>query len=392
MADIDLQKLIKNQVNIQNHIDKLHGFYIPALAMQWALGINVMPLRCIAELCGEPDTMKTTLAYQMLRWFFDDIAYVVVIDTEHKASAAMLENFFAGVTDQITYIEAFSSSDWHGKLIEQVAYYKELADKLAKRGLNLPIVICIDSLYGSQSTMNVDKVIKEGNTSSTFAAALAKELSTYVPALQSDLEGYGHVILFTNHLKNVGIGSFGAGQHKKDTPGGMSPKFLTTFRLRNRSISPIVRYNGLIVTGKTIQMMPFKNSLGPSGQGIVIDVKWTRFADDDGNVRQNTYFEWDVALTDLVSELVKHGDYKPFADFLGYSTSGNKYLAENFVKEPMTAVEFGRFLSTPQMVPYVQRALAIERRPVYYDGKILEQSEYFAIRAGNVPAESETKN
>jgi len=395
---IDIRSIIQNSDNAARltakwHVENIFGMYLRPIVLQWILGANIIPFQTVTEIAGEPGTMKTTLTYEIMKWCLEDQAWISFIDTEHKTSASMISSFLKAHLDSIRYHNCYHTADWQNKIMGEVLQYKKaIAEVIDGTDLNVPFLLCIDSLYGSQSKQTVDKLNKEGDVSGAFAANVAKDISQFMPSLKGTLEDSWYMIVFTNHLKEVGIAGpqMPGMPKKKDTPGGFSPKFHASYRLQIRNHGDVKRYGNKIVTGKILSIRPIKNAHGPSNQDITVEVAWKRqFDEDTQGVRQDTRFMWQEALVDLVEKLIPHGDFKPLKEFTGLKKRKNKYVLESLSEDEMTKREAGALLQSSENLEKMQNMLAIERRQVYIGGRIMNQDEYFRIKSSGVPGSDE---
>lgn len=373
-----LEKAIRSPKNIQQRKDSIiGGVYNPAIAFQWVMGLNIFPFGHSMELFGNVQTFKSTLTYQIGRWFYDSGSLVVYIDTEHKRSESMFESFFKDEDGAVIYIDAYLVQDWQIQLTEQIKSYLELANKAQKKGLVIPIIVVIDSLIGAADEDTVKKVSKEGMAGTSFAAKPAQSIAPYWPSLKALLEDSPYFLIYTNQIREK-INTFSYGR-TYDTPGGYTPKFHASIRMELISKQLIRKYKDLMTVGKILRMTTVKNSLAPSHISCDFEVRWDRNYQDNKFI-QETYFDWNKATGDLIAELATHGDYSQLKELLGLSKVGSSLTATRYSQDELSTNELGAYIQSDlEIIPEVQQILRIERRPIYYDGKFYTQEEYFKL-------------
>lgn len=370
----------------------LIGVEVP-LGMRFILQNNVWPLSRIVELVGLEKSNKSTLAFEVARWFRAAGGVTKLFENETKYSEDMAQSII-GYADEtgeevFGHIPCYSLEDWQGKLEFAVQSDKGLMVRgvfqdvngkkkqvLKPIGCTIPMCYILDSLAGGICEENIKRIADRGHGGRSHPAeALAN--TQYFKKLRADLAKWPFSFIIVNHLKKQKAEK---GNHvERKTPGGKHVSFQESFQLelsKVRSLSYVdTRPNAptLTINGNRISIQCRRSGMGEDMRKLDVDVLWWYDRSPvDGRPRQYTKWQWSAAIVDLllgqkgiaVEKLRAIVDIRAAKNGLFWSsTLGISRQA------PLTKADFGEVLeANPVVSQQISDLLSVKQRTVMRKG------------------------
>ncbi len=231
---------------------------IPSIAVQWVLNTSVLPLRFLG-IAAAPETGKSTLMYEIQRWFLGVGGHVVLFETEGKDNSDIRTGIYKRNPDYISRVTAVPVTvyeKWAGGVTSVMDYYRKQFDAGAPQ---VPVLICVDSLAAAPMEQSVDEVRKEGVNKADFPR-LPKALSSFFRNYPELAAGYPFMFLFTNHTKQ----SMNALTPNSEYQiGGKSVDYHESISIKLSPAAREARFVRTNCSGRRLKMTTGKNSLGP---------------------------------------------------------------------------------------------------------------------------------
>lgn len=283
------------------------GIRVPSLAFEYLIGQRFLPLRSMLMLAGTWSTMKSSLLYEMMRWFLVQNGLATIIDTENKfsvnlASSVMQDPSYDGTDDSPTsysYFRAYS-------LEEAQAMITATADNAVKLmigtkedpgpGLCVPVIIGYDSLAAANSQSNIDAVAASGhaNRQHPINALLNKH---FVQAFRPSMSKYPILFVVVNHCKQK---SDDKGFVTNYTLGGQDTNFLEAIEIHSSVWSS--KLAAASFTGKGVRLSTAKNSFASDKRTIRTRFLWWDEIDEDTGTKKTRHvWDWNWAIMDLLA-------------------------------------------------------------------------------------------
>jgi hypothetical protein len=364
------------------------GIKMP-FVMQYILQNNVMPLGRIFELVGEEKSNKSTLAFEIGRWFNRELGNVYIFENETKFSEDMAMGVM-GHTDemgrpQYVHLPSGTQEDWQSKITTTLKAVKHgmlngasvtVGNKTKKykpTGRTIPVLFILDSLAGAVAEENVIKINKKGFSGRNHPAE-ALSNTTYFKKFRADLVKWPVSLLIVNHLRKQKAEN---GQHiERKTPGGKHVAFQQSFQLELTKIKPLsyvdTRKNAvaLSVTGNRIKIQCRRSGMGEDLRSANVDMLiW--YEKKNGVVRQYTKWQWSAALVDLLLE--QDGSAKErIREVVDIRQIKNKFWSNKLKiskDKPLTKAEIGEKIeNNASIVAKLSDLFAIKQRIVMSKG------------------------
>ena len=151
-----------------DHDNLLVGIPIPALAFEYLMTLSAFPLGLVLQLIGEPGTLKSSLLFEIFRWFRLAGGGAYLYEHESKVSLKLLNSVMdephGGLGAVLEPCE--SVEDWQERLM---AWTKRLQKQFMGTkaepgpGRCIPIVSGVDSLMGKLSEESQSKILASGS-------------------------------------------------------------------------------------------------------------------------------------------------------------------------------------------------------------------------------------
>lgn len=219
------------------------------------VGLPVVPYNKIVQVCGEPDTGKSTFCGQLMASAQKSGHVVVLLDTEDKMDAQRFEKHFGGVAGDILLIKTNEILQGGEKVRKTITAIKE-------RYPDAKILFVWDSVGGSQSRSHAERELDDEKHAQPGQDA--KENGAFMKVLISLVNKYPDSI--TVILANQVYAKIGFMQKGNAASGGKKVEFhssLIIFLKRIKTLTKtvnkqLVKYG--IITRATVS----KNHLSQS--------------------------------------------------------------------------------------------------------------------------------
>lgn len=302
----------------------LIGIPIP-FAMQYVIQNNIWPLSRVVELVGVEKSNKSSLGFEVARWFSLVDGMATLFENETKYSEDMAQSI-VGYADEFVppkeilgHIPCYSNDDWQTK----VSFGIEAAKKLMYNGIfeevngrkrqvvkpsgrTIPICVILDSLAGGICEENIRKIEKAGHGGRSHPAeALAN--TQYFKKLRSDLAKWPISFVVVNHLRKQKAEN---GPHiERRTPGGKHVSFQESFQLelsKERHFEYVDTRPGAVslsINGNRIAIQCRRSGIGEEMRKIAVNLTWWYDRSPiTGRPRQYSRWQWEEATVDLLLE------------------------------------------------------------------------------------------
>ena len=351
------------------------GIPLPCLALEYITGNNVWPLSSLIQLSGKWGTCKSTLAYEVFRWFYEFGGRSVHLDTESKFNPMLCASVMRYGDDDraVIYNRCESLEDWQRRLEFYVSQFKTamLGTKAEPGpGKVIPVVFGVDSLKAASSEERQEKIIKRGHGDRGFPIEALKN-SDFLSGWKGQLDYWPFCLVLVNHLKEK---TDDLGRTTEYTPGGELVSFLETYEIRTSIWSKRIANSQF--EGVGVRLTCAKNSLAPTNRRIRTRFIWWTELDGDKEPRQYHVWDWNWSTVTMLHEImtVHKGPEKGRLKELGWSMDVKSPSAdiECLASVPLLGMKKGEFLpfqevgemihNNPEVMALLRKALGIEVR------------------------------
>lgn len=275
------------------------GIPFPALCLEYLVQNNVLRLGIVVQVVGQPGVCKSGFLFDMVRWFANSGGLGSLIENEDKYSPTWAMSIIGDQGDDVLgYEEASSVEDWQARLLGRITYFKKAMTGTKENpgsGRVFPIVFLLDSLMGKPSEETMASIHEAGFASRAHPVEALK-ITPYLKTLATELKRWPFVFAFTNHLK---MSKDQQGRNERRKGGGALKEFQESLEFeisKIKSDSSTTKYKGM-----TLQIECRKNSVGDTGNKIVVDIRWTKYFDKaKGKLEQTTVWRWNEATIRLL--------------------------------------------------------------------------------------------
>ena len=377
------------------------GVTIP-LAMQYVIQNNVLPLGRMIQLVGVEKSNKSSLGFEITRWFSDVGGACNLFENETKYSPDLAQSIFGwaderrllygGSGEVLVHYPCGTLQDWQQKLSSTTQHIKTIMsvgikEKKGKGGKIIvpgvkptgrifPVLQLLDSIAGGVSEEKQIKMDNRGYAERDYAieALLNQE---FLKKFRTDLIGWPFTLLVVNHLKKQKAEKGGHIERKK--PGGKHLGFQESLELEMSKIQSLKYVDdrpdapSLDIKGNRIVIKCQKSALGEEERSVVVDLLWWQDRSKvDGRPRQYSQWQWEAALVNLllslegsrkaraqeIVDLHKKSDTEIWSRRLGVSK-----------EHPVNKQEIGLLLEKdPEIVSQLSDLFAIKQRTVFSYG------------------------
>ena len=282
------------------------GIPLPCLALEYLTGNDVWPLSSLTQLSGKQSTCKSTLAYEVFRWFYEFGGRSVLLDTESKFNPQLCADVIRYGTDDraVIYNRCDSLEDWQSRLEFYVSQFKGSMLGTATEpgpGKVIPVVFGVDSLKAASSEERQEKVKKRGHGDRGFPIEALKN-SDFLSAWKPELDYWPFSLVLVNHLKEK---TDDMGRITEYTPGGELVSFLETYEIRTDMWKQYIANSQF--EGHGVRLRSAKNSLAPKGRMVKTRFIWWSEMGDDGEFKQYKIWDWNWTTVNVLHHLVTFG-------------------------------------------------------------------------------------
>ncbi len=364
------------------------GIKIP-FVMQYILQNNSLPLGRIFELVGEEKSNKSTLAFEIGRWFFGQVGQVYIFENETKFSEDMAMAVM-GHPDEVgrppfVHFDCGTQEDWQAKITTTLKDIKQkmlsgatvkIGNKVKKYkplGRTIPILFILDSLAGAVAEENVKKINQRGFSGRNHPAEALSNTS-YFKKFRADLVKWPVSLLIVNHLRKQKAEN---GPHiERKTPGGKHVAFQQSLQLeltKTKALSYVDTRKdavSLAVKGNRIKIQCRRSSIGEDLRSANVDLIWW-YEKKNGKIRQYTKWQWDAAIVDLLMDQ-DGGAKERIREVVDIRQIKNKFWSKKLKvskEKPLTKAEIGAKIEKNEaIIAKLSDLFAIKQRIIMHRG------------------------
>lgn len=359
------------------------------LVFEYLLCQDVFPLGLVYQIVGLAGSLKSSLIYEIMRWFRNAGGGSHLEEVETKFSPELLRSIVGFAKDETNVVvdRCDSVEDWQRKLLYNIKQQKELltwenkAEKIPGPGRTIPICFAVDSVSGKPAVNTQEKVNEQGYGSKMFPEE-ANIITQFMKTVPHQLDGWPFALVLNNHLK---MGKDADGHDVRRITGGVGLNFQESFELETK-----VRKQQIACAeweGIQIGIRCTKNSFGPTHRRIDARMLWWEEMDTDtGDYHQVTRWDWHWSTIQLLTgenmlnamtrarlkEAGVHVAAPKKSDVDNLAWSKNLGMDEEDAK---SWSEVGaEIVKNTKLVNTIRQCLAIKRRPLL-EGDYLQQIE-----------------
>ena len=270
-----------------------------AVVFEYLLGVSAFPCEKIVQLNGPPGSMKSSLAYEFIRWFYEAGGFGVYAETEHKWSSELANGIINPYDDPKRVpivVEADSTESWQEIIIKTFAEAQATMDGTKTDpglGKTLPVLGVVDSLAAALPREDQEKVFAQGHTARTHPVN-AMLISKFVKSIANQMSGYPLSLVFVNHVTRTAGHN---GIEVRSTSGGQAVSYQQMIDVESRKGRHIMSAEQGW-EGHEIFLRTYKNSMASGDRRIATRIIW--WWDDEGV--QRFMWDWNWALVHLLTQ------------------------------------------------------------------------------------------
>lgn len=355
----------------------LIGLPLPSLSLMYLFDANIFALGKTMGIAGIPMSQKSSFGYEVQRWFacFTNNGQNGVnqhIEAEaNKYSPTLHESVITKeLFGQVIYTQAKSVDDAQEISVHALEGLQEACKK--KPALcNVPVCFTVDSLTGSETEANREKLQTDGSLGGNYPR-MAKAWTEFFRTYPTFMIGWPVAFVFINHLKEAQAAMPGM-PPPKYTPGGGGQRFSASYFIYMKRIKSEQKQT-LMIDGKevtqpheirTLDLEMNKTSLGYDGRHITVDFVFYRKDND-----QYSYFDWDASTTYLLAHLQgekgKGVVKKDLREICDMDCAEKRYTSKRVGLKGVTATEMGRAIhDDPELMIELFDFLQLQRYPIF---------------------------
>ncbi len=353
---------------------RIVGLAFPAFSLRYLFQSTVFPLSRMTQLVGTESSGKSTLLYEMFRWFKLFGGKSVLLENETKDSPELRNSLLDYDYKSVIIKPCNSLEEWQDGLIRFINWTKEMLDGTASKpgpGRIRPLCCGIDSLMAKASMETDEKISKLGYAERSFPIE-ANLISSFMKVMPQKLADIPACVVGINHMKP---GTDNRGRPTKNIPGGRSLKFQETYEIE---LARIAEINKKAYSGYTVKLFTKKNSLGQDRKAIFVDIlRWYEKDPITGEMKMRTIWNWEAASITLLLEFQKNKDVwkeiSEVCDLHPVRTSSNRVWSNALGISPDDAATYrdaGIALEQhPEIMNELYKILCIKKRMAFVTGE-----------------------
>lgn len=352
------------------------GIPLPSLALMYLFDSDVFPLGKTVGFAGFPQSQKSALGFELIRWFQSVGGYGKVVECEgNKISPSLLKSIVGQEGFKRVVIDPCPHVDEARKRINFTLDYLKKNDKKKQ----IPFVTILDSATGSTTEENVEKLMGDDDWSGRSYPVNALFYTEYLKALASQMAGWPFSFVFTNHLKEK-PSEMAHLPSKKGMPGGASFMFHASYVFhlirigKEQRMTRMVDGNVISCPTETRKLLIecHKTSLGTDARQIAVDFSWWY----EGKT-QVSQFDWEASTAKLLYSMQdkESAEVKQFKgskmlkgglkDLIDVQVASQMYSSKKLGLTRVTPHEFGAAVHEDQeLMDQLISFLHIKRHPV----------------------------
>lgn len=361
------------------------GIPLPSLSMMYLFDSNALALSQTMGVAGEPMTQKSSLGFELQRLIMLFVnpqtgKHGIAQHVENEAgkySASLHESIVTPeLYSHVLYTQARSVDEAQTvctKMLVDVVQKSCVDDKgkITPQACNVPVSFTVDSLTGSETEGNREKLVEDGSLGGNFPR-MAKAWTEFFRTYPTYMIGWPVLFVFINHLKEQQAKMQGL-PPTKYTPGGGGQRYQSAYMIymfRRKS----EQKQTLFVDGEEIkqpheirllELEMNKTSLGYDGRRITVEFIFYR---KDG--QQYSYFDWDASTTHMLmwmqGEKSKGVVKKDLRDIIDLDCTEKRYTSKRVKLKNVTATEMGRAIhDDAELLTELFDFLNLQRFPLF---------------------------
>lgn len=372
---------------------RIVGIPLPALSIRYLLQSTVFPLSRMAQLVGTESSGKSTLLYEIFRWFRMFGGRSVLLENETKDSPELRNSIIDYDYKSVLTKPCNSLEEWQEGILRFVEWVTELLDGIPSKpgpGRVRPFCCGIDSLTAKACRESDANISKLGYASRSFPIE-ANLIAAFMRVVPQKLLDLPVCVVGVNHMKP---GQDQRGLPTKNIPGGRSLKFQETYEIELARVKDIDKKD---YSGYTVKLTTKKNSLGADKKSIKVDViRWYEKDSTNGELRMRTIWNWEAASIALLVDFQQNdkniwNQIEPFCDIHPVRTKDNRVWSDALgisADSPATFRDAGLILEKhPEILREIYKALCIRKRWAFVPG---EDYRVQRKKAGELASTQET--
>jgi ABC-type oligopeptide transport system ATPase subunit len=285
---------------MSNIFQNVYGLRLPPkyLALQYLIGVDVLPLGRTMTLVGPPGSGKSVFGWFLSTFFANNRGFVCFADAEDKTSMDQVNGIYSseGIQAEDTFWRQGPKSQ--EQLFEQITVFAQEMCKAVSGEIDecsgMPVMYFVDSInYLASETTKAKRLDKNEQGSVGYghahkANALSEYLASVVP---EHISSWPSTLVTVNHQKEkMGDDKPGYGGPEKYEPGGVHKDFMYSLNIEFAKANGIAKHtvnerrqgmtlktkkNCFAEHGRQIGLLMRTRQNG-SGDGILVDFDWAR--------------------------------------------------------------------------------------------------------------------
>lgn len=377
------------------------GIPLPSLALMYLFDADVLLLGKVLGIAGQPQTNKSALGYEVMRWFVDNNGYGYLAENEAAKFSPILLNSLAirnvpAGEERVGITHSVSTDQAQEVLLSVLKGIKKASHR------NQLCSIMLDSISGADMEETNDKLDKEGSAAGRAYPVQAASWTNFFKSYCPRIVGWPVNFMFINHLKESPETSYGP--PKKNTPGGWQQRFSAAWYIylyrteKNKRMT--FEVDGQKIEQpheiRTIRLEMSKSSLGTEGRYIPVDFIFYKI---DG--KQTSFFDWDDSTAWLLAYLqddktkgVDKGAVRDIIDVTVSTSNANSYSSKRLGMKGVSGTTLGRAVHADKALMESLLTFLGIHRYIVYDGSMpgMALPDEEEIEQGNTPPATQTSN
>lgn len=283
------------------------GLKLKAFSLETQFRSTVFPFGRFIQIVGPPESGKSALAFEFIRWFREAMGGGLLNDAELKLSKSLLLSLLHYDRKACRVQPCYSLEGWQRSTMAGITKFQQTLEPQTKDGKGVrkdalgriyPFNVTIDSLMAHMTESTQEKIKTQGHGSPAHPRE-ALEISQFVKTAMGLIYGWPITVVAINHLH---LGRDQDGRDTRSKSGGQLVNFAETLEIEVNKSSYNKRISLSNLEGNTLEIKLFKNSLGATtNEYLQVEMVWWMEEDPEtGLPRQQTQFRWHTATTQLL--------------------------------------------------------------------------------------------
>lgn len=273
------------------------------LAFEYLLGMNVFPLGLFVVIIGPSASGKSTLGYEIMRYFYLAGGTYRLVDAESKFSHELIQQILREAYQFWQYTQVSNVESWQTALLRQwdnltsmaQGKLKTASKALKNVGYTIPHMDLVDTISGKAAVEQQEDVEAAGASGRGYAVH-AMSISGFLRAESHRIQFAPVSTVFVNQEK---VGTDTQGRPTSSAAGGQSVKFQESIEIQMRRTGEISENTKF--EGYNAKLSMRKNSMMPEREIhtriLTADVK------TDAGYEVRTWFDWNWSLVKLLVDV-----------------------------------------------------------------------------------------